>query len=112
MLNAVSDMTSPCEETVDMDLTSCRTEEQSYQRWPAMSTQGNKVTTIFFLTLRVSRTYRPEETGLSEPTFSNSWALAATLKNNFKLQVSLNQSENHSPQSETQGYQLTQTKSD
>ena len=34
-------------------------------------------------------TYRPEETGLTEPTFSNSWAFAATLKNNFKMQVSL-----------------------
>lgn len=42
---------------------------------------------FYFFTLRVLRTYRPEETGLSEPTFSNSWAFAATLKNNFKMQI-------------------------
>lgn len=80
-----------------------------------MSTKDNKVTHYFiylFFTLRVLKTYRPEETSLSEPTFSNSWAFAATLKNNFKMQVSLKsnhsiKSENHLVQSIIWGYQLT-----
>lgn len=48
-------------------------------------TQGNNVTTILFTFYFVLETYRPEETGLTEPTFSNSWAFAATLKNNLTI---------------------------
>lgn len=73
-----------CEETVDMDLATCTTEGQSYQKWPAIPPWGNNVTTVLLIYF-VLRTYHPEETGLSEPTFSNSWAFAATLKNNFKI---------------------------
>lgn len=75
-----------------------------------MSTQGNNLTTILFIFYFVLKTYRPEETGLTEPTFSNSWAFAATLKNNLTMQVPLNQLENHSAQNEIQSYQLIKTK--
>lgn len=75
-----------------------------------MSTQGNELTTILFIFHFVLKTYRPEETGLTEPTFSNSWAFAATLKNNLKMQISLNQLGNHSVQNEIQSHQLIKTK--
>lgn len=75
-----------------------------------MSTQGNNLTTNLFILYFVLKTYRPEETGLAEPTFSNSWAFAATLKNNLTMQVSLNQLGNHSVQNEIQSYQLIKTK--
>lgn len=48
------------------------------------STQCNAIPAILFIHCWILRTYRPEETGLSDPAFSNSWAFAATLKDSFK----------------------------
>lgn len=78
----------PCQAIGDVNLAICKSEVQSSQRRPATSTQNHVTTILCFFTGKL-RTYRPEETGLTEPAFSNSWAFAATLKNNFKMQVSL-----------------------
>lgn len=75
---------------------------------PPMSTQGNNLTTDLLIFYFVLKTYRPEETGFTEPTFSNSWAFAATLKNNLTMQVSLNRLESHSVQNETQNLSVKQ----